>query len=298
MSHRLEIRSITKVYPTLLKALDNLDLQVGEGVFGLLGPNGAGKSTLMSILAAELGFEAGSVLLNEIDLRRRPLEWRRQLGVMPQHFDFPPHLTGREYMNQCALMSGYSPRGLSARIRELLERVHLGEAANRDAARYSRGMKQRLAAAAAFLCDPPLVLLDEPTSGLDPEERVFFRELLADFSRDRIVILSTHIVPDVERCCDRLAVIQSGRLCFQGSPSELVRRAEGRVWELPASDEDHAGKAGCGLVGLFQREGGLVARVLAETKPLDKAVAVSPGLEDAYMDLVGETIPGNTEVIA
>ncbi len=298
MGHRLVIRSLAKIYPTLSRALDDLDLEIGEGVFGLLGPNGAGKSTLMSILSGELDFESGSVSLDGTDIRRHPVAWRRGLGLMPQHFDFPPHMTGREFMRQSALMSGFSPRGLSARIGELLARVHLEDAAERDAASYSRGMKQRLAAAAAFLCEPVLVLLDEPTSGLDPEERVFFRELLADFSRDRIVMLSTHIVPDVERCCDELAVIQRGALLFQGSPSELVRRAENRVWEMPATQGDHAALAGHGLVGLHRRGDELVARVLAEKKPVPEAVSVSPGLEDAYMDLVGETIAEQSGVTA
>jgi len=283
----LAIRSVTKIYPNMLRALDGLTLDVGDGVFGLLGPNGAGKSTLMSILAAELEFEAGTVSLDGVDVRRDPLGWRARLGFMPQTLDFVAHITGREYMRQCALLSGYSPRGLRDRIAMLLDRVHLTEAADRWASSYSRGMKQRLAAAAAFLCEPDLVLLDEPTSGLDPKERVFFRELLAEFGGGRIAILSTHIVADVERCCDRIAVVEKGTLKFAGAPSELLRRAEGRVWETRlASDEAGREAERRRLVSLGTRDGAPLARVIADAPPNAEARGVAPNLEDAYMCLV------------
>lgn len=285
----LSIRSVTKVYPTLRRALDRFSLDIGPGVLGLLGPNGAGKSTLLRILAAELDFEQGEAILdNRWNVRTDMLEWRRRLAYMPQSFDFVPHMTGREYLCQTALLAGYSSRSLAHRISALLDMVRLGEAADRMAHNYSRGMKQRLAIAATFLAEPQLVLLDEPTSGLDPKERIFFRDLLAGMARNQIVILSTHIVGDVERCCDRVAVIGDGRLLFDGSPASLSQTAAGSVWEMPVVESDAMHSAnGWQLVGLRERDGGTVARVLAPEAPTPDAVACEAGLEDGYMRLMG-----------
>lgn len=289
----LALRDVTKIYPTLRRALDGVSLDVGEGVFGLLGPNGAGKSTLMTILAAAMEFERGSATLDGIDVRRRPAPWRAKLGVLPQSFDFLPQMTGLEVLEQAALLSGRSPRSLRGRMNELLERVNLVAAARREAATYSQGMKQRLGAAAAFLCEPRLVLLDEPTAGLDPEERVFFRELLAEQSRGRIVILSTHIVGDVERCCDALAVIDRGRVVYEGSPRALAARAQGRTWE---GDIDRSLAARLAeerrLVSLKQAPASdgrarPRARLLADERPGDWAQPAEPTLEDGYLALVG-----------
>jgi ABC-type multidrug transport system ATPase subunit len=283
----LHVRDVTKVYPTLRRALDGVSLDIGPGVFGLLGPNGAGKSTLMAILAGELGFESGRVLLDRTDAVRHPVAWRRRLGYMPQTFDFVPHVTGRDYLRQCALLSGFSPRSLRARIDELLERVNLAGAATRDCATYSRGMKQRLAVAATLLCEPELVLLDEPTSGLDPQERVFFRELLASMSENRVVILSTHIVADVERCCGRIGVIARGALRFEGPPSDLVSAVAGKVWEVTLPDEeiDHWVESNR-VVSLREEHGNAIARVVSDSAPNAGATPVDAHLEDAYMHLL------------
>ncbi|MDK2972491.1 MAG: type transport system ATP-binding protein [Candidatus Sumerlaeota bacterium] len=284
----LEIEGVTKVYPNLRKALDGVSFSCHEGVFGLLGPNGAGKSTLMRILAGSLDFESGRVSLDgQHDVRRHPAEWRRRLGFMPQSFDFVPHLTALEYLDQCALLGGFAPRALRPRMMELLERVNLTDAAHRRGADFSRGMKQRLAAAAAFLCDPLLVLLDEPTAGLDPRERILFRELVTDLSRGRVVLLSTHIVPDVERCCEQVAVIREGRLLFHGRAEQLARRAEGNVWECAVDEQTAAAlEQERRLVRLRPSGGAAIARAVGEVSPLPEAKPVEPTLEDGYVLLV------------
>ncbi|MEQ8819018.1 MAG: ATP-binding cassette domain-containing protein [Sumerlaeia bacterium] len=289
----LTITRLTKTYPPAHRALDDLSLQVAPGVFGLLGPNGAGKSTLMGILAGELAFDGGRVEFGGVDLRRRPLEWKRRLGFMPQTLDFPPHLSGWEVLKRTALMQGLSPRGMRGRMEELLGQVRLLDAAKREAHRYSRGMKQRLALAAALLGDPELLLLDEPTSGLDPEERIVFRELLSQIGGGRVVILSTHIVADVERCCGRIGVLAGGRLLFEGEPHELIRRVESRVLEVEIADESQLDGLveGGRVAGLGNRDGRIVARmVLAE--PVGEAEdALAPTLEDGYMDLIASAPP-------
>jgi ABC-type multidrug transport system ATPase subunit len=284
----LQVKDLTKVYPTGRVALSDFTLAASTGVLGLLGPNGAGKSTLLAILAAELGFEAGSVSLDGLDLMRNTSAWRGKLGYMPQSFDIAPQLTGKEFLVRTALLSGIRPRTLAPRISELLGRVRLLDAANREAASYSRGMKQRLAVAATFLCDPTLVLLDEPTSGLDPEERIVFRELLAESSHDRVVILSTHVVADVERCCAQIAIINAGKLCFAGSPSRLIASMTTRVWEAHAQmDVIEEWSRSRRLVSLRSRDDKPYARIIASSQPTPDAVPVEATLEDAYLDLLG-----------
>lgn len=284
----LVVDSVTKVYPTLRTALDGVSFECGAGVFGLLGPNGAGKSTLLRILAGGLDFEAGRATLDgRWDVRRDPRAWRERLGLMPQSFDFVPHVSAREYLEQCALLSGQSTRALRPRMDELLERVGLADAARRRARDFSRGMKQRLTAAAAFLCHPRLVLLDEPTAGLDPRERVLFRELVTDLSADTVTILSTHIVPDIERCCDHLAVLARGRVLFCGPAAELAARAAGRTWDAPVATEAIAAlERDRRIVRLMPEGESCRARVVGD--PPEGAVAVEPTLEDGYILLANE----------
>lgn len=285
----LAIEGVTKVYGNLRRALDDVTLHIGDGVFGLLGPNGAGKSSLLEILSGALAFERGRATLGgEIDLVRDAPRWRRHLGYMPQAFDFVSNSTGREILGEAAVLSGLSPRKLKARIDTLLERVNLAWAANRDASGYSRGMKQRLAIAMALLADPPLLLLDEPTAGLDPEERVFFRELLAESAKGRVVILSSHIVSDIERCCSSVGVIVKGRVLYEGTPSSLTRSVGQRVWEMPlaAADIDPWVRSRK-LVAIHERGNGAVARILSDEAPVPDAVSVEPTLEDAYVEAMG-----------
>ncbi|MDX2175999.1 MAG: ATP-binding cassette domain-containing protein [Candidatus Sumerlaeia bacterium] len=279
-----------KIYGNLRRALDGVHLELGEGVFGLLGPNGAGKTSLMEILSGGLGFEAGTIAFADgVDVARQPREWRRRLGYMPQAFDFLPHQTGVEVLEEACLLLGLSPRAMRPRIEALLERVNLVDAARRDAASYSRGMKQRLGVALALLHDPQLLLMDEPTAGLDPEERVFFRDLLAELAPGRVTILSTHIVGDVERTCARLGVIAKGRVLFTGTPAELTARVRGKVWALPVGREALAAWPGPGqLLGIEAAPGGAVARVLAASPPGASARPVEATLEDAYMGAIGE----------
>lgn len=292
---KLDVSGLTKIYPTGKRALDEVSLSLGPGVFGLLGPNGAGKSSFMEILAANLTFESGTVTLNDaISLAMRPQLWRQELGYLPQIFDFPAHTHGREALEESALLLGKSPRKLRQRMDMLLERLNLQWAAGRDASRYSRGMKQRLGLAIALLHDPSLLLLDEPTAGLDPVERVLFRNLLAEMGRKHIVILSTHIVADVERCCSTIGIMDGGRIIFFGTPEALTERAQGKVWEFAIGDNEiddliQSRRA----VSVYRKEGRAIARVVAETKPTDEAVAVEANLEDAYfqlLELEGKTL--------
>jgi len=284
----LTIRSLTKIYPGGRKALLDLHLTIPPGVFGLLGPNGAGKTTLLECVALEREAEGGEILFRGISAWKCPTQWRRLLGLAPQHFGFLPHLSGRETLELAAELGEIPRRIARERIERLLDAVRLRWAAERRVEGYSRGMRQRLGIAFSLVHDPALWLLDEPTSGLDPEERVAFRELLAHEGARRVTVLSTHIVEDVERCCARMAILHRGRLVWNGEPAHLTRSATGRVWgwEAPASEVDRW--AADPRVALIRAEDErLIVRAVCDTPPLADARPLEPTLEDAYLSLLG-----------
>jgi ABC-type multidrug transport system ATPase subunit len=288
----LSINRLSKFYPPHKCALNKITLEVGEGVLGILGPNGAGKSSLMEILAANLDFEQGDVMIDgRISLKRSPRKWRMQLGSLPQSFDFPTHTTGREMLEESLLLLGHSPRRLRTRIDDMLHRVNLSDAAHRSAAEYSRGMKQRLGLAMALMHRPRLLLLDEPTAGLDPVERVVFRDLLAEYSSDCIVLLSTHIVTDIERLCSRVAVLHQGSLLEVSSPAAIAQRAKGMVWEMPVpvGDVDKTA-AEHRVISIRAEAGRALMRILAECPPSSEAQPATATLEDGYLMQIGSVV--------
>jgi ABC-2 type transport system ATP-binding protein len=219
----LTVTDLRKDYPRKPRALDGLSMTLAPGVLGLLGPNGAGKSTLMRILATVAKPTSGSVTWNGVDIVARPNAIREVLGYLPQDFGVYPNLNAVEFLSYLAAVRGLPAATARKRIDELLVLVNLVEARNRPLHGFSGGMRQRLGIAQALLNDPRLLIVDEPTVGLDPEERVRFRELLEVMSGERIVILSTHIVSDVEAIASDIAIVAAGRLLARGTPDELVR---------------------------------------------------------------------------
>ena len=281
---RLEIDAVRKVYRGEVVALAGITLVLEPGVLGLLGPNGAGKSTLMRILATLARPTAGRVLWNGTDLARDPDALRDVLGYLPQDFGVYPNLTPREFLEYLAAARGLRGAGVRRRIDALLELVNLADASRRPLGGFSGGMRQRVGIAQALLNDPQLLIVDEPTGGLDPEERVRFRNLLSDLAGHRIVILSTHIVSDVEAVATRIALLAHGRLLADATPEDLLRAAEGRVWEtlvgstdLPGLRERHR------VAALARRSDGVLVRIVADAQPTPAARAVAPALEDAYL---------------
>jgi len=284
---QLVIEGVGKRYPGRGWALSEFSLALGPGVLGLLGPNGAGKSTLMRILATITRPSAGRVTWDGADLAKEPDRLREVLGYLPQDFGVYPQLSAVEFLEYIAAAKGLEPRAARHRIEELLELVNLTEARHRALGGFSGGMRQRVGIAQALLNDPQLLIVDEPTAGLDPEERVRFRNLLTELSGDRIVILSTHIVSDVEATASRIALIAEGRLVADAPPDELLAAVAGKVWEVTVPGDQLDAARRRWLVGSTLRRGdGVLLRVVADEAPSADARLASPSLEDAYLALV------------
>jgi ABC-type multidrug transport system ATPase subunit len=279
---------VCKQYNNRHWGLRDFTLELGPGVLGLLGPNGAGKSTLMRILATITKATSGSVTWNGKDIARSPDDLRAVLGYLPQDFGLYPNLSAIEFLEYMAAIKGLDAKSAKRRIEELLQVVNLVEAAKRPLGGYSGGMKQRVGIAQALLNDPQLLIVDEPTVGLDPEERVRFRNLLSDLSGERIVILSTHIVSDVEATATRIVLIDKGRLLCESSPEGLLQEMENKVWEWTvSSDALTALKQKYIVTGTIRRTDGVQVRVVSEGRPEADALNVSPNLEDAYLYFIG-----------
>jgi len=281
---QLVIHKIGKLYRGGVWALRDFSLSVGPGVLGLLGPNGAGKTTLMNIIATITRATEGAIAWNGADLRRAPDAVRSVLGYLPQDFGVYPNLNAVEFLEYFAAMKGLEAAAARRRINELLLLVNLADVRKRPLGGYSGGMRQRIGIAQALLNDPQLLIVDEPTAGLDPEERVRFRNLLSELSADRIVILSTHIVSDVEAAATEIALISGGSLVVHAPPEALLRHADGKVWEwVIPSAELSAARQRYRISGAVRRADGVHVRLLAENPPAG-AVGVAATLEDAYLE--------------
>ncbi len=285
---QLKIQNLGKQYKRDFWGLKDFSLEIKPGILGLLGPNGAGKSTFMRMLATITKPTDGSIKWNDVDIVKQPDTLRDVLGYLPQDFGVYPNLTAVEFLEYMAAIKGLDSVTAKRRIDELLQLTNLVQAAKRPLGGYSGGMKQRVGIAQALLNDPQLLIVDEPTVGLDPEERVRFRNLLSDLSGERIVILSTHIVSDVEATATHIALVNKGKLLREAAPENLLSELENKVWEwtihsddLPALKQKHI------ISGTIRRSDGVQVRVVSETKPDVNAQNVSPNLEDAYLFFIG-----------
>jgi len=280
----LNLTQVTKRFRGGVTAVDNVSLTLEPGVVGLLGPNGAGKTTLMQLIATITRPTSGEIRFQGVDVLREPEVLRRQLGYLPQDFGVYDNLTAFEFLTYFGGLKGVTKR---SRIEELLELVNLHTVAHRPAATFSGGMRQRLGIAQALLNDPALLIVDEPTAGLDPEERVRFRHLLSDLGHGKLVLLSTHIVSDVESLAGTIAVMREGRLVTCAAPEALLQGARGKVWEAVVSSAAYEEARGRLKVTRAVRQAdGVHARVVAAAQPFPTAQPVEPDLEDAFVHLM------------
>lgn len=285
---KLTVTDLGKQYRRDLWGLKNFTLEIKPGILGLLGPNGAGKSTFMRMLATITKPTDGNILWNDVDIVKSPDTMRAVLGYLPQDFGVYPNLNALEFLEYMAAIKGLDSVTARKRIDELLQLVNLKDAAKRPLGGYSGGMKQRVGIAQALLNDPQLLIVDEPTVGLDPEERVRFRNLLSDLSGERIVILSTHIVSDVEATATHIALVNKGQLLCESTPENLLQELEGKVWEWTISSDDLPALKQKHIVsGTIRRSDGVQVRVVSTSQPQASAGLVSPNLEDAYLYFIG-----------
>ena len=281
----LTIEAVSKKYRGGALAVRDVSLRIGPGVLGLLGPNGAGKTTLMQMIATITRPTAGRIFFGETDIAKRPDALRATLGYLPQDFGVYENLTAREFLGYFAALKGVRSR---AKVDAMLEVVNLHGSANRAVGGFSGGMRQRLGIAQALINDPQVVIVDEPTAGLDPEERVRFRNLLSDLGGERIVILSTHIVSDIESIASEIAVMREGSLVAHATPEQLLRKADGAVWEMVAPPADFERlRSTLRVSSAVRKPDGVHLRVVAEEKPLAGAAQVEPDLEDAFLFIMG-----------
>lgn len=280
----LYIEHISKQFKDLT-AVDDISLHITPGIWGLLGANGAGKTTLMKMIAGIMKPASGQILYDGIPIHELKERYRDVFGYLPQEFGFYPEFTVKDYLEYIAVLKGLKERDSKRRINELLERLTLSHVKNKKIAKLSGGMKRRVGIAQALLNEPEVLILDEPTSGLDPGERVRFRNLLSEFAQDRIVLISTHIVSDVEYIATQNAVIKDGKLLAKGTTEELVKLVEGKVWtvQIPMNRlPDYEQRLQ--IVNIRNEDTGQISvRYLAKQPYSGDSLSVPPHLEDLYL---------------
>lgn len=280
----LEFKKVTKKFDDFI-AIDDVSFHLTSGIYGLLGANGSGKTTLFRIITGLLKPNQGNIYFNHQELtKHNENEFRSILGFLPQDFSYYPNFTGWEFMLYIAALKGLHPKTAKKKCEELLDLVGLASEKNKKTRTYSGGMKQRLGIAQALINNPKILILDEPTVGLDPKERVRFRNLLSSLSKDKIIILSTHIVSDVEYIADEILILKHGKIENRGTTESLVQDIENKVWKcvVPSQLVDDMSEK---YVISNQKSDGnnIQLRIVSSKKPIEKAELVTPILEDLYL---------------
>ncbi len=288
----LTINNLSKTYPNGVKALNNISLTIPQGMFGLLGPNGAGKSTLMRTIATLQDPDEGSIMLDTIDVLKDPQSVREQLGYLPQDFGLYPRINAQVMLDHIAQMKGVGNKGERKDLVEsLLHKVNLYEHRKKGLGTYSGGMRQRFGIAQALVGNPSLIIVDEPTAGLDPSERNRFYNLLSEIGENTIVILSTHIVEDVNTLCSNMAIICQGEVLMQGKPSEGIASVEGRIYQksIEKSELDDF-RDKYSVISTKLLEGKLSLRIESDENPGEGFEAVPADLEDVYFSNISKKV--------
>ncbi|GGG87955.1 multidrug ABC transporter ATP-binding protein [Parapedobacter pyrenivorans] len=279
----LSISGLHKTYPNGVRAIDNISFEIGNGMFGLLGPNGAGKSSLMKTIAGLQKADGGEILFNGEDVLNDPSSIKKHLGFLPQDFGVYPKVSAYNLLNHLAILKGITKRNeRKAQINELLNKVNLYEQRNREVHTFSGGMKQRFGVAQALLGTPKIIIVDEPTAGLDPEERNRLNLLLSEISKNRIVILSTHLVEDVKNLCYQMAIIQNGTLLCVGAPSELMTKIDNKIWQKAMTHvQFQEFKTGHSFINYEFKQGEICVNIFSEHHP-EGFTKASATLEHVY----------------
>jgi len=286
----LTLTGLSKTYGNGVRALDRVDLSIGRGLFGLLGPNGAGKSTLMRTIAALQEPDAGTIVLDGVDVLAEPQELRRRLGYLPQDFGVYPGISALLLLDHIAVLKGISDqRARREQVEALLDLTNLYAVRNKAVSTFSGGMKQRFGIAQALLGAPSLIIVDEPTAGLDPEERSRFHNLLSEIGENAVVLLSTHIVEDVSDLCPQMAILAGGRVVREGEPASLMAELQGRLWRKTVPKSAVAGyRASQDVISTRLFGGQTQIRVIADGCPEPGFEPVAPDLEAVYFSVLSK----------
>jgi len=289
---KLTINKLSKTYGNNLKALEDIDLEIGQGMFGFLGPNGAGKSTLMRIIATVQLPDTGRILFNKIDALKDPVSLRKVLGYLPQDFGIYPGVNAEDLLNYFAVLKGISSSKERKKVTEkALELTNLNEFRKMNVSNFSGGMKQRFGIAQILLNDPKLIIVDEPTTGLDPAERKRFLNLLREMASSNIIIFSTHIVDDINDFCKSMAIINRGKILKTGSPSDSVRELKNKIWKkrinpYELSEMEKIYKV---ISTEYNEDNSINIRAYSEIKPSPEFAAAEPCLEDLYFTTLDDS---------
>ena len=286
----LRIKGVQKTYSNGHRALEEINLEIGTGMFGLLGPNGAGKSTLMRTLATLQDPDAGEIYLGELDVVKQKDEVRKVLGYLPQDFGFYPKVSAEEMLGHFAVLKGVSDKKQRrALVEGLLEQTNLLDSRKRALSDFSGGMRQRFGIAQALIGNPQLIIVDEPTAGLDPIERNRFHNLLSEIGENIIVILSTHIVDDVKELCARMVILDRGKIILEGTPADAIKSVKGKIFSnLIEKDQMETFKGKYNIISSKIVEGKMLITVLQDANPGEGFEAIEPGLEDVYFSCISK----------
>ncbi|SFS69782.1 ABC transporter ATP-binding protein [Lutibacter maritimus] len=284
----LQINNLTKTYSNGVKALNGINLEITNGMFGLLGANGAGKSSLMRTIASLQEPTSGSILFNDSDIVQKPDDIRKHIGYLPQEFGVYPKISAEKLLNHLAVLKGIlNKNDRKAQVIALLQQVNLYQHRKKSVYTFSGGMRQRFGIAQALLGNPQIIIVDEPTAGLDPEESNRFLNLLSEIGQNVIVILSTHIVEDVKNLCPKMAILSNGKIISEGNPIELVASIEGKIWTkiIPKKDIE-AYKIAFDVISTKLVAGDTQIRVFSDTRPEEGFGLITPNLEDFYFTTI------------
>jgi ABC-2 type transport system ATP-binding protein len=288
----LSIKNLSKTYPNGVQALNDISLEIPQGMFGLLGPNGAGKSTLMRTISTLQDADSGSIMLDDINVLEDKQSVREKLGYLPQDFGLYPRISAEVMLDHIAQMKGIGNKSdRKILVESLLQKVNLYKDRKKGLGTYSGGMRQRFGIAQALVGNPSLIIVDEPTAGLDPSERNRFYNLLSEIGENTIVILSTHIVEDVNTLCSNMAIICKGEVLMQGKPKDGIATVQGRIYQKSIDKGDlESYRSDYNLISTKLIEGKLSLRIESETDPGNGFVPVPADLEDVYFSYISKKV--------